>query len=262
MPLAINSTTYVSPNYNKLPSGQPLVIDPEGILIHSDEGTRYSSLPLLCNPAPGGNPNKAVSCQYYVCRPVGERVDIYQLVADIHRSWHAGASSYDGLIDWNRAIGIECEHKAGQNWPQQQLDTLASLCRDLIARHRFPQSRIAAHRWVAVPEGRKTDPSNWPDVKFKPWVAALYSAVSTPLRAAQLPGIGKTVYCSEKTAAFYTSHGGLGFFGFPTSDERATTGEDEQPCTILPCERAVIKTKATEAAHQALLKEVFSEGWV
>jgi hypothetical protein len=175
MPLDIDSTTFVSPNYNKLPDGRPLIITPQGILIHSDEGTRHSSLPLLCNPAPGGNPKRAVSCQYYVCRPINGVVDVYQLVSDNHRAWHAGASDYDGLLDWNLAIGIECEHKAGQDWPQAQLDALAELCRLKIARFHFPQSRIAAHRWVAVPKKRKIDPTNWPDVRLKPWIAALYA---------------------------------------------------------------------------------------
>lgn len=173
MPLTIDTTSFVSPNYNKLPDGRSLIITPQGILLHSDEGTRHSSLPYLCNPRPSnGNP---VSCQYYVCRPVDGQVDIYQLVADNHRSWHAGASSYDGLADWNLAIGVELEHKVGQDWPKAQLDALAELCRMKIARFQFPQSRIAAHRWVAKPKGRKKDPTNWPDAAIRAWVDTLYS---------------------------------------------------------------------------------------
>ncbi len=92
MSLAIDRATWRSPNFD---AGRTIV--PAGILIHSDEGTRESSLPWLCNPA------SQVSCHYYVCRDGA----IFQLVDDARRAWHAGVANYAGLADWNQALGIE-----------------------------------------------------------------------------------------------------------------------------------------------------------
>ena len=160
MSLSIDATTWRTPNIDP---GR--TITPRGICIHSCESTRFSSLPWLCNPASG------VSCHYYVCRDG----DVFQLADDTRRTWHAGAANYDGLVDWNTAIGLEFEHKAGQDWPAIQRTIGAQLCRDLIARWSLPKSRIAAHRWVATPRGRKIDPTDWPDPELIPWINALYT---------------------------------------------------------------------------------------
>lgn len=169
MSYSIDSTTWQSPNYDKTASGAPIEHAPEGMTLHSDEGTRGSSLPWLCNPKSG------VSAQLYVCRPDATgHVDIYQLVKDTYRAWHAGTSSYDGLTDWNKTIGVEAEHKQGQDWPKEQIAALTWLFQMKIATYKLPRSRIAMHRTVATPPGRKIDPTNWSDADFKLWADALY----------------------------------------------------------------------------------------
>jgi N-acetyl-anhydromuramyl-L-alanine amidase AmpD len=161
----IDSTSWRSPNYDRHNDGAPVLIMPAGLLLHSSEGTQASDLPRLCSS------RSLVSSTYYISR-AGQ---IFQLVADNHRAWHAGVSSYDGLTDWNLAIGIELEHKAGQGaYPPAQLVALEQLCRAKIAQYGIPAQRIAAHRWVAQPPGRKLDPSDWSDLDLRRWIARLY----------------------------------------------------------------------------------------
>jgi hypothetical protein len=161
----IDSASWRSPNYDRHNDGSPVLITPAGLLLHSSEGTQASDLPWLCSS------RSLVSSTYYINRAGA----IYQLVADNHRAWHAGVSSYDGLVDWNLAIGIELEHRAGQGaYPPAQLAALEQLCRAKIAQYGILRERIAAHRWVAQPPGRKLDPSDWSDADLRRWIARLF----------------------------------------------------------------------------------------
>lgn len=157
--------SYPSPNIDARPAGT----DISAIVLHTGEGTRKSDLEALTGPN-GGNP---VSSHYYVCR----NGEILQLADDSMRTWHAGAGVYLGLYNWNNfSIGIETEHKLGQDWPTIQKDALRWLCLQLIAKHGIEQSMIIAHRWLTRPPGasKKYDPTNWPDPSLSAWIAALY----------------------------------------------------------------------------------------
>jgi N-acetyl-anhydromuramyl-L-alanine amidase AmpD len=158
-----------TPNLTRYPkghskAGQPVVITPQGILIHSDEGVAAGSLSWLCNPESG------VSSTYYLTRSAV----IYQLAEDYYRTWHGGVGSWDDVRDLNTLIGIECEHKAGQDWPKAQMDALTWLCKTKITQYAFPRTRIAAHRWAAEPPGRKSDPTDWSDADLRAWIDQLY----------------------------------------------------------------------------------------
>jgi hypothetical protein len=179
----IDARTWRSPNHNHRPDG----VAPSMIILHSCEGRlpapRAGSLPWLCNPQPK-NPSARVSCHYYVCRDGA----IFQLVDDSEEAWHAGASLLKGEHFLGRvSLGIELEHRQGQNWPVVQLNALRALCLELIARYRIPQDRIVAHRWIAVDRlnrtGRKSDPTDWPDTALKAWIAGLYTRPPAPLPA-------------------------------------------------------------------------------
>jgi len=166
--LNIDRTSWVSPNHSQ--RTQPI----KALLLHTGEGTSQSDLDHLCDPTPAGGPAYRVSAHYYVCRDG----TIYQLVDDEREAWHAGEADYAGLRDWNApSIGIETEHRAGQDWPQVQRDALAALCRHLVQRYAIPKKYVAAHRWVAIPYGRKHDPSDWPDAALISWIDGLYDDV-------------------------------------------------------------------------------------
>lgn len=167
MAYAIDATSYRSPNHDTRPG---LV---RAIVLHSGEGTKASDLATLCSDRVP--PAQRVSAHYYVDRAA----NIYQLVPDDLRAWHAGVSTYLGLANWNDfSIGIETEHRSGQMWPPAQHAALAWLCRGLIARHTIQQPYVVAHRWIAP--GRKSDPTNWPNIALNAWIADLYAPVPPP----------------------------------------------------------------------------------
>lgn len=210
---------------------------------------------------------RKVSIPYLIARDG----TIYHMVSDDRAANHAGAATstlivggktYKGGRVNQVTTGFELEslqEDKPSDYTEQQLLSMGWLINDM--RRRLGALPLVRHG--TLDPTRRSDPVGLSVSSMEKWAAkaALHFAPSDPLRAKELPGIGHAVYCSEATAAFYVGHGGLSFFGYPVSDERETVGEDEQPCTILPCERAVIKTKLTEPAHQALLKEIFSKGW-
>src|SRR4051812_39913849 len=83
----IDSSTYVSLNYNSRPSHMAI----DAIVIHTTEGAWDSDADWMCNPA------SRVST-HYVISPTG---GVYQLVHPNKRAWHAGDSYYAGRDNWN-----------------------------------------------------------------------------------------------------------------------------------------------------------------
>jgi len=77
-----------------------------------------------------------------------------------------------GIVNGNRLIGIETEHRPGQDWPKAQMDALGALCKQKIASWNFPVTRLGAHSWWAP--SRKSDPADWPDTNMKGWFRGLY----------------------------------------------------------------------------------------
>ena len=118
-------------------------------------------------------PLSRVSAHYVV----DETGQIYALVPEEHRAWHAGASSWEGDGDVNgRSIGIEIVnggHDFGlPEYPDAQIDGVARLLKDIFSR--WPQlkaKRVVAHSDIA-PE-RKADPGE----KF-PWKKLAAAGVS------------------------------------------------------------------------------------
>lgn len=118
-------------------------------------------------------PLSRVSAHYVV----DETGQIYSLVPEEHRAWHAGASSWDGDGDVNaRSIGIEIVnggHDFGlPAFPDAQIDAVIQLLKDIFAR--WPElnpKRVVAHSDIA-PE-RKADPGE----KF-PWKKLADAGVS------------------------------------------------------------------------------------
>ena len=109
------------------------------------------------------DPDAKVSSHYVV----DEQGDIFQLVPETSRAWHAGLSSWEGEGDINsRSIGIEIAnpgHGFGYpDFPEVQIAAVIALCRDIVMRHLVRPDRVLAHSDVA-PQ-RKLDPGE----KF-PW---------------------------------------------------------------------------------------------
>lgn len=176
MSYPIDTTTWRSPNYSRRAKA------PTAIVVHSCEGAwpspRATSLPWLCNP------NSKVGTGYYVCRDT----TIYQLVDDMNEAWHAGGRQEDGtwtaqpIYSNPRSIGIECEHRAGQDWPSAQLDALGWLLQTLASRYTIRPDMIETHGQIAIagPYSRKVDPTNWPHAAFVAWRNALFASPPPP----------------------------------------------------------------------------------
>ncbi len=105
---------------------------------------------------------RKVSC-HFVVDTDGQ---IYNLVSESKRAWHAGESSWKGLQDMNsRSIGIEMVNpgeKKLKNYPKAQINQLINLIHFLEEKFNIPFYNILGHSDIAP--HRKIDPG-----KHFPW---------------------------------------------------------------------------------------------
>lgn len=164
----IDTTSYRSPNFSSREGA-----DIDMLVLHSGEGTKASDLATLRNDRV---PLKQrVSSHYYVDRAG----NVYELVDPKYAAWHAGASAWEGrdsIAIMRHSIGIETEHRRGQNWPAVQREALRQLCLMLIERYQIPQKYVVTHHQIAP--SRKFDPSDWDDIGA--WIASLYAPHPAP----------------------------------------------------------------------------------
>lgn len=160
-------------------------------------------------------PLSRVSAHYVV----GEAGEIWSLVPEEHRAWHAGASSWEGEGDVNaRSIGVEIVnggHDFGlPDFPDAQIAALISLLGDIFAR--WPElnaKRVIGHSDVAPL--RKADPGEkfpWKrlaDAGVAIWPARVVTQLSgdDPVSDVQQQlalfgyGVKQTGYMDEETKA-------------------------------------------------------------
>lgn len=250
MTILIDTTSYRSPNYSERPPGVSGHIT--AIVIHDGEGTKRSDLHrLLDDSVPVKD---RVSAAYYVERENPRRV--YQLVDPRFEAWHAGTSNYLGRTNWNTfSIGIETEHKKGQNWPQGQKDALAELCRQLITQYGIKEQWIAAHKWIA--KGRKPDPTDWPDEELRMWIHQLYV-----LPSYTITGLAGEMTCGQGFHDFYHANGGFNMFGYALTNEATDIDSLGRECTWMRFERVVFKYVYGEGVHLCLLVEAANKKWL
>jgi N-acetylmuramoyl-L-alanine amidase len=93
--------------------------------------------------------------------------EVYQLVDENHRAWHAGASYWAGNQNLNSAsIGIEIVNlgftdapdgsRLRYPFPQAQIDQVIALAKDIVARNHITPDHVLGHQDIAP--GRKQDP--------------------------------------------------------------------------------------------------------
>lgn len=142
------ATWHASPNHN---ARSPVVI----VLHHTDQDSVEESLHTLST----GNSGGPVSSHYLL----GKDGDLYQLVEDGRRAWHAGPGRWGPLSDLNStSLGIEIDNDGDSPFPEVQIQSLIVLLEDLCQRWNIPRSAIIAHSDLAP--GRKQDPN-----RFFPW---------------------------------------------------------------------------------------------
>lgn len=121
------------------------------VLHYTDMDTTEAALARLVDP------ESRVSAHYVV----SERGEVYQLVSETERAWHAGESHWRGSAAINaRSIGIEIANRGHSNdypdFPQVQMDAVIALCKDIIQRYNIPERNVVGHSDIAFL--RKVDP--------------------------------------------------------------------------------------------------------
>ena len=135
-----------SPNFNERK------VPPDMVVLHyTGMQTAEAALERMCDPA------AAVSAHY----AVGEGGEVWRLVPEERRAWHAGVSFWKGETGLNDvSIGIEIVnpgHEFGyRDFPRAQVDAVIGLLDGIRERWEIPDHRILGHSDIA-PE-RKEDP--------------------------------------------------------------------------------------------------------
>ena len=121
---------------------------PELIVLHyTAMESAEAALRALSDPA------REVSAHYLIAR----NGQVFQLVEEEMRAWHAGQGSWCGAEDVNsRSIGIELDNDGRSPFSSRLMDGLDKLLPDVMARHEIPAKGVIGHSDMAP--GRKIDP--------------------------------------------------------------------------------------------------------
>lgn len=137
-----------SPNFENRPPGVSV-----NLLLFHYTGMKSASeaIARLCNP------NSKVSAHYLI----DEGGNIFSLVEENKRAWHAGVASWNDDVDINNiSVGVEIAnpgHEFGYTrYPEQQMVAVETLSIDVIKRHSIRAARVLAHSDVSP--SRKCDP--------------------------------------------------------------------------------------------------------
>jgi N-acetylmuramoyl-L-alanine amidase len=142
-----------SPNFD----GRPETVPIDMLVLHyTGMESAAAALARLCDP------RSEVSVHYFV----DEGGEIYRLVPERKRAWHAGISAWRGWTDINaRSIGIEMVnpgHEFGYRpFPEAQMAAVMELSQDIVARHPIHARNVVGHSDVAP--RRKMDPGEFFD---------------------------------------------------------------------------------------------------
>jgi len=98
-------------------------------------------------------PTAEVSAHYLIS-PCGQ---VFQLVDEERRAWHAGAGAWGACSDVNsRSIGVELANDGQTPFAAPQMDALEELLTGILQRWKIPPERVIAHADMAP--DRKSDP--------------------------------------------------------------------------------------------------------
>lgn len=142
-----------SPNHDDRPEG--VAVDML-ILHYTGMKTGEEAIARLRDPA-------AKVSAHYVVEEDGQ---VFRLVPEHRRAWHAGISHWRGQAGLNaRSIGIEIVnpgHEHGYRpFPALQMAAVCDLCLEILARHPIHARNVVAHSDVAP--DRKEDPGEFFD---------------------------------------------------------------------------------------------------
>lgn len=143
------STQIRSKNFNSRPNPR----DIRYIILHYTERDFEESINLLTSNI------TEVSAHYLI----DLNGDIYNLVDDKERAWHAGESYWQGNENLNNnSIGIEIVNSGLEKFTDEQYKNLIELCHYLMKNYEIHRNNVLAHSDIAP--SRKIDPGpyfNW-----------------------------------------------------------------------------------------------------
>ena len=121
---------------------------PRYIVLHYTAMTSASAaLERLCDPV------HEVSAHYLI----SQQGEVYPLVDEDRRAWHAGAGAWAGQHDMNsHSIGIELDNDGRSPFPEPLMAALEALVAEILIRHDIPPENVIGHSDMAP--GRKIDP--------------------------------------------------------------------------------------------------------
>lgn len=137
-------TWYPSPNHGpRRGCARPHLV----VLHYTAMATAQTALDRLCMP------EHQVSAHYLI----GEQGQIWQLVDEARRAWHAGAGAWGSISDVNSAsVGIELANPGDVPFSAAQMAALEGLLKSIRARWDLAQQAVIGHSDMAP--GRKADP--------------------------------------------------------------------------------------------------------
>ncbi len=171
------------------------------VLHYTGMKTGDAALERLCDP-------KAEVSAHYL---IDEAGDVFALVDESERAWHAGVAMWRGQSNINsRSIGIELVnpgHEYGyRGFPEAQMAALIPLCQGILSRHSIPARNVVGHSDVA-PE-RKADPGelfDWAGLAAA-GVGLWPAPLDTPCSEADAPGLlSKIGYDISNTGSAMTA---------------------------------------------------------
>lgn len=214
-----------SPNFD---SRRPNLV----VIHHTTDETAEEALQTLTSP------ERRVSAHYLV----GRDGQIFQLVDESNRAWHAGQSWWNGQSDVNSAsIGIELDNTGLEPFPDVQIDALLTLLGQIKERNNIPTANFVGHADVAP--GRKVDPSvHFPWARLAEHGFGLWCARPYPLAPAgfdkvlALAALGYDPGMPEASEQAFKLHfmhdSGSGSSSGVVSDDPASAIEDLLFCLL------------------------------
>jgi N-acetylmuramoyl-L-alanine amidase len=117
------------------------------VLHYTAMASAEAALDRLCDP-------KAEVSAHWL---IGEGGEVFALVPEELRAWHAGEGSWGGAGDVNsRSIGIELQNDGRSPFPERQMAALEALLRGVMDRWGIAPAGVIAHSDMAP--DRKGDP--------------------------------------------------------------------------------------------------------
>jgi N-acetylmuramoyl-L-alanine amidase len=94
---------------------------------------------------------------------IGRNGEVYHMLNDYLRAWHAGLSKWGSVTDMNSSsIGIELDNNGSEPFKPAQINSLLALLAHLKKAYNIPAANFIGHQDIAP--GRKPDPG-----PYFPW---------------------------------------------------------------------------------------------